>query len=307
VANLYGPILTGVGLLENGKLTTAARQRYVTEVIALLATGNAGGKGGSPTTQIFSNIVPLPPISGPTIPNVTTLSKEPLFWFGPDPLAALMATFLVDKNASPTWNSIFPDLLYTKTAEALDANGSTPLFPMFDVSAAFDIDVPLPFALPDLAVKLKLDVPKLSIKLADLGIKLAIPSIPPIPTITLPNLMPPSLPGIPSFPLPSLALPDLLLGLIKLPFDLLLKLVFPPNLGLVLNLPGLPKVVLDLAIDIVLKLITPVIPIVPKVFIASLLIYMKDVVAMVCVDIVGMLVGAGGSMTKLMAGLTGLM
>lgn len=308
MASPYGPILTGVGLLEGGKLTPAGRARYVGEVLALLATGNADGKGGSPSTKIFNSLVPLPPIPGPVIPNVTTLQAEPLFWFEPDPLATLMAATLVDEKACPFWNQIFPDLLYAKTAGALDANGATPLFPIFDVSCAFPDVEGFPVSIPDLSIQAKIaPVPKLMLKLADLGIELKPPSIP----------MPPIPPSLPDFSLgfdvglglqAAVALPELLLGLIKLPFDLLAALVLPPNIGLILDLIQFKfDAVLKLALDLVIKLLQPLILIVPKLLIASILIYLKNIVAMVCVDIVGMVVGAGGSLTKLVAGATGLL
>jgi hypothetical protein len=295
----YSPVLTGIGFLQGGKIAPSARSRYLAEVLALMATGNADGRGGSPSTKIFSSIVPLPPIAGPRIPNVITLKSEPLFHFEPDPGATLIAAQLNDPKNNPMWHTIFVDTLLEKTAVALDMPGSTPLFPIFDVSGPFGIDLPIPFALPELAAKLNLLPPELVIKLADLGIKLQPPSLP----------IPPIPPDLPDLKLPSaqLVLPDLMLGLIKLPFDILLKLVLPPKLDLVLNLPGLPKVVLDLAMEIVIKLLADLglMLIVPKLFVASLLIYIKNVVAMVCCDIVGALVGTG-SIAKSVGTLTGL-
>ncbi len=307
MGNPYGKILTGVGLIDGGKLTEAARTTYVNEVIGLLTTGNADGKGGMPTTKIFSSLLPLPPIAGPTIFNVTTLQPEPLFWFGPDPLAAMMATLLTDKQKTPIWNAIFPDLLYAKTAAALDANGSTPLFPLFDVSIAFPDLEGFPIAIPDLAVQANImPPPKLLIKLADLGLSLSPPSLP-IPPIPPP--FPPFMPIMPelSLPgLPSLALQDLMIGLIKMPFDLLVKLAIP-DVGLILDLLSLKlDGIFNLAFDIVLKLLEPLVQIVPKILIASILIYLKNVVAMVATDIVGLIIGANGVATKLVAGATGL-
>ena len=148
--------------------------------------------------------------------------------------------------------------------------------------------------------------PKLLIKLADLGIKLSPPSlpIPPIPP-SLPNFLP-NVPGLTLPGLPALALPELLIGLIKLPFDLLVKLAIP-DVGLILDLLSFKfDAVFNLAFDLVVKLLQPLIPIVPKIIIASILIYLKDVVAMVIVDIVGLIIGAGGAATKLVAGATGL-
>lgn len=310
MANPYGPILSqltstdGSKFIEGGKLGKGARARYVDEVLGLLATGNANGKGG--LDKGLFGIAPLPPIAGPSIFNVTTLKAENLFWFEPDPLATLMATLLVDEDKTPIWNAIFPDLIYGKTAVALDANGSTPLFPLFDVSVAFPDIKGFPIALPDLAIKANITpLPKLQLKLADLGIKLSVPSIP----------IPPLPPSLPSFDpkLPDLALkavtalPDLILGLIKLPFDLLLKLVLPPNMGLILDLIQFKfDAIFKLAFDIVVDLLAPLIQIVPKLLIASILIYLKDVVAMVAVDIVGMVTGAGGSLTNAVATFGGL-
>ena len=308
--NPYGPILSqltasdGSKFLEGGKLGKGARAKYVSEVLGLLATGNHDGKGG--LEKGLFGIAPLPPVPGPPIPNVTTLSVENLFWFDPDPLATLMATLLVDEEKTPIWNAIFPDLIYGQTAVALDANGNTPLFPLFDVSVAFPDLKGFPIALPDLAIKANiLPPPMLLLKLADLGIQLGIPSIP-IPPI------PPSLP-IPKLDLvlPLLKLDiglfNLVLGLIKLPFDLLLKLVLPPDIGLILDLIQFKfDAIFKLAFDIVIKLLAPLIPIVPKLLIASILIYLKNVVAMVAVDIVGMVIGAGGAITNAVATFTGL-
>lgn len=303
MSNPYSPILTGVGLLEGGKLTKAAKDRYVVEVCALLATGNADGKGGSPSTKIFNSIAPLPPLAGPIITNVTTLKSEPAFWFLPDPFAALLTTQLTDPTNNPTWHAIFPDLIYEKTAVAMDIAGSTPLFPIFDVTCAFPDITGFPILLPDLAIKAGImPPPKLLLKLADLGIQLQLPSLPVPP-------LPPQLPKEAlKLPIPPLVLLDLVIGLIKLPFDLVAKLVAPPDIGLVLNIPELPVNVLKLAFDIVIDLLVKLglLIIVPKLFIASLLIYIKNCVAMVCTDIVGMLVGAGGALTKQVAGLTGL-
>lgn len=299
----YDPILTHVGLLtptpKGTKLTKEAANRYVSEVIALLASGNADGKGGSPTTKIFNAIVPLPPISGPDFPNPVTLGIEKLFWFDPDPFATGISTLLLSRDLTPVWHYIFIDFLYEKLAIALDLNGSTPFFPLFDISVAFpNIDLPFPWTLPDLALKLNISLPDLQLKLLDLGISLNIPSIsiPSLPTIDL-NL---------NFGF-DLMLPKLLLGLFELPFKLLLNLITPPNLDLVLNLPGLPGIVINLAINLLLELLISLdlLIILPKILIASLLIWLKNIVAMVCVDIVGLLIGTG-NIAKGVATLTGL-
>lgn len=260
-------------------------------------TGNANGQGGTPSLKIFNSLIPLPPIPGPEIPNVTTLQIEKLFWFDPDPVATILTQQLKDPNSVQFWRIIFLDILYETTANALDIPGGTPIAPILDLSIVADIDLSLPF--PEIIIQATL--PKLTPpELPDLGIKfppeIPLPPIPPIP----PNI------PLPSFdvPLPSLVLPDLLIGLISLPFDVILKL-FKPELP---DIPGLPKLVLELAINLVIELLIKLnlLLIVPKVFIASLIVYIKNVVGMVCTDIVGMILGAGGALTGGIAKLTGL-
>lgn len=290
----YKPILTGIGLLQGGKLSQAARDAFVNDVLKLLALGNASGKTLIPIGSLF----PLPPIGGPLVPNLNPFAPalEPIFWFGPDPFVALQAPVLRDETQSPFWHQIFLDILFEQTAVAMDLPGNTPLFPIFDVSGAFGIDMPIPFTLPDLAIKLtaKLSfpfLPSLMIKLAGLGISLKPPilslPIPPLPSINF---------QLPPFP----QLPDLLIGLFLLPFKLILSLLIPPNMSLVLNIPGLPSVVFKVAFQLLLDLFaslglpTNPFPLLPKAFIASLIVYMKNIVAMACCDLLGMLIGTGG-------------
>lgn len=282
----YDHILTGIGLIEGGKISDAGKKAFIEDVILLLTLGNRDGKTLVPIASLF----PLPPVGGPPFSNLNIINPElePLFWFGPDPLAALQATTLLDENSTPFWHKIFIDILYTQTALALDLPGNTPLFPIFDVSAPFGIDLPIPFTLPDLAVKANIQpLPKLMIKLADLGIKVSVPSIS-IPSLNIPQPI-----ELPPFP----KLPELLLGLFELPFKLLISLLIPPKIDLAFDLPNLPKTIFGLAFDLLFELLKGLglleIPLLPKAFIASLLVYMKNVISMVCVDIIGNLVGVG--------------
>lgn len=305
----YGPILTGIGMLDGGQLTPAGKAGYVADVLGLIAGGNENGKCKlcSPGCQAFASLIGgLPPIPGPPIPNVTTLKVEPLFWFGPDPIAALMATLLVDKTKTPIWSAIFPDGILATTANALDLAGNTPLFPIFDVTLLAPDLKGFPIALPDLAVGLNLLPPKLLIKLAGLGIQLKLPSLPPIPSLSLPSFgFPPDL-ALKA----ALAIPQLVLGLLELPIKLIIKLLLPPDVGLVIKLiqPPFIDAVFNIALDLLIQLLIDVglLLIVPKLLIASLLIYLKDIVAMVCTDLVGMLVGSGGVLTKTVGTATGL-
>lgn len=303
-----GKILTGIGLIKGGKLSSDAKKAFVTDVIALLVSGNHNGKGLA--LEPFCGLVPILPVPGPSFPNPTTLSVEKMFWFDPDPLAALMSTVLLDPTKCPMYYQIIVDLLYGSTMEALDLNGATPLAPIFDVSLLAPNLKGFPVALPDLAVQANiLPLPKLLLKLIDLNImppSFPIPPIPPIPP-SLPDfslgLAPPGL-AIDA----ALTIPKLLLGLIKLPFDLIVKLIAPPDLGLVLKLISFDfSAVFQLMVDLLLQ-IPPfsLVPILPKLLIASILVYLKNIMAAVVVDLVGMLVGAGGTMTKAIGAATGL-
>ena len=299
----YGPILTGIGLLQGGKLSPAGLQSYTSEVLQLLAGGNA--KGQSPALAPWGTLIGgFPPVPGPTIVNVTTLSEEPLFWFGPDPIAELMAATLIDDTKCPIWQTLFPNGIVSTTATALDLPGNTALFPLFDVSVAFPNITVFPIALPDLAVQVGIPLlPKLLIKLAGLGIKLSLPSLPSLPTLTLPSFgFPPSL-ALQA----AIAIPQLILGMIELPFKLLLKLLLPPNLSLILDLIQFKfTAVFNIAFSLLLELLLPLVPIVPKLIVASLLVWLKDTVSMLCVDLVGMIVGSGGFLTKSVGIATGL-
>jgi hypothetical protein len=305
-----GKILTGVGLIKDGKLAPEAKKTFVANVIALLVSGNHNGKGKG--LEPFSELISIPPTDIPiNFPNLTNLSKENMFWFDPDPLAALMSTVLLDESKCPMYYKIIVDLLYGSTMEALDLNGATPFAPLFDVSLLAPNLSGFPIPPSDLAIKAGImPVPKLLLKLAELNIMP--PSMPIPPT-------PPVLPSLPDFSFglaipPSLAvdaaatIPKLLLGLIKLPFDIINKLIAPPDIGLVLKLISFDfSAIFELAFKLLLE-IPPIalVPILPKLLIASILIYLKNVLAAVCVDLVGMMIGAGGTITKAVAVATGL-
>lgn len=305
----YDKILTGVGLIKDSKLTLAAKNKFIDETTTLLVTGNADGKGGSTSFKMFNSLVALPPFPGPSIVNVTTFESESLFWFAPDPFAALSAT-QIKGDTSSIWRKIFFDILYEKTAVALDIAGSTPLFPVFDPSSVFPEINKFPITIPELASQLKLTPPSLLLKLADLGIKLQPPQIP-IPPLPLNSSIPtfnvPNIPGLPAVPQPPIILLPLMTGLVKIPFDVILNLIANPP-SLVANLPNLPKMALSLAMTAVTDLMVSLNLnlTVPKVFVASILVYIKNIVGILCTVLVGSILGAGGVMTKSIAGLTGL-
>ena len=288
----YDPVLTGIGLLKDGKISQAGIDTFVANVAALLTLGNHKGE----TLLPIAKVVPLPPVSGPNI------AGEDLFWFNPDPFGAVAAAALLDRNKSSMWHTVFIDTIYSTTATLLDMAGNTPMFPIFDPSAPFGVDIKIPFTPPELAGKLAVPPPQLLAKLAGAGIKVSLPSF------SIPSVVPP-LPQIPKFDdagnLLSIqtgqfpdapALPDLVIGLIQLPIKLLIGLVLPPKLDLVINLPNLPKVVFTAAAEALKALLDGLglaVGFIPKVLLSTLIVYLKNVVAMVCVVIVSQLVGTG--------------
>lgn len=292
----YDPVLTGIGVLTNGNISKDAEKAFVDDVILLLALGNPSGKTLKPIADLF----PYPPIPGPKILN------QDFFWFGPDPVSAIQASIFLDE--SQLFNQIFIQTLYKSTATLFDQGGNTPFFPIFDVSAPFGIELPIPFTLPDLATKAHLNPLTLPAKLVSMGLKLSLPTIPvpKIPNIvptafTFPNATPTSL-GLPHVTIgvpapPVFTLPSFVTGLVKLPVDLLTSLLLPPKLELVTDLPNLPKLVGDVAINLLFTFLQSVGLVspnaLPKTLIAALLVYMKNVIAIVCVVIVSQLVGTG--------------
>lgn len=285
-------VLTHVKLLDaNGKISDSGKNRFISEVIALVAAGNMDGKGVGIVDPAWGVLaVPMPPVpAGIKLPNPTTLKFEDLLWFDPDPLlAGIYAATLPDKAKTPIWHTIFIDTLYEGVANALNLNGSTPALPIADwsfVAPGFDPNL----SLACLALKLNLPSYKFILKLPSIGIP--IPPIPPLPIplpIKLPTIPFPLIPPEIKFTLPKIFF-DFIFGIPKIAFDLFLKLPpFPIP-------PKLPDIILKLVIPIFeLFLKLPIFEaLVPKLFIASILILIKNIVGMLLCDIIGMLLGTG--------------
>lgn len=303
---IYDPILTSIGLLKDGKLTPKAKNKYFDEVAALLIAGNTNGKG---MPNIITKLFPIPPVDPtPPIVNVTTLQSEKVFWFDPDPFAAIQAEHIKIRNNADILHSIFLDLLFEKTAIAMDLNGATPFAAtmVIDFSANLGIDFPFPPKFPDDFLKLP-DLPD-PLTIPTLLLKLGIEFPPPIPPFAIPFPPPGIPPALPELiPVPPLILPDFCIGLLKLPFLVLQKLLIPPSVDLVLDIPNLPALVFKIAFDLVLNLMIDLnlLLITPKLLIACLLVYLKNIVGMIVADIIGLLVGAGNA-AKTGAALCGL-
>jgi hypothetical protein len=289
----YDPILSGIGALDKGKISETARKKFVEEVSLLLVAGNLSGK----TLKPISNIFPFPPVSGPLIPAV----NQHLFWFDKF-MTAESVIALQDRNKSPIWHQIFVDTLYQNTLQALDLAGNTAIFPIFDPSAPFGVELSYPFSQVDLIKAIKTTPPQFAAKVAKAGIKLSIPSIP-IPKI--PSFSPTTVQfkldgsfaitpsGLPPIP----QLPVLLTELIKLPFDTLTSLLVPSKfVELVAHIPELPKSLANLVFEAFTKILEKIgfaSQLLPATIIASILVYLKNIIACLCVIIIGNILGTG--------------
>ncbi len=207
---------------DDGKLTNAARERFVTEVLALQVAGNANGLGISKFNPLLP--IPIPPIPGPPLPSIN--GPSPLFWFKPEPWALLSAPAVL--NPDGAYQKLIVDGFYQPLVKMLNLDGKTSLGPIFDPTIFLDLTKPkfrdlkipdLPgilaqlvvlgnlsqiLPLPGLAAKAILlgdfgiGDPKLVVDLVPLILAPPIPK-PPIPEIPLPPIPPVPNPGLPSF------------------------------------------------------------------------------------------------------------
>lgn len=265
--SLYSPILTAAGLIQDGKLSPAAKEGYWKKYESYAKNGNPTGIGALKTS-------PMPNAEE----YVGTIKKR--------------------ENAD-IFHTLHIDILYEKLAIQLDMPGQTSLLPVFDVTAVFPgVNLPLPFTLDQLALKLKMTTPELTVKLGDLGIKFP-PQVPKLPLPEIPK--PPSLPAVPPIPpgLKPFFLPDLIIGLFTIPFELLKSLLLPPKIDLVLDIPGLPFAILKLAYNLVFDLLVKLGIVIPSAnfYPISLMnginVFIDNVVSMLSAVIIGKLLGAG--------------
>jgi hypothetical protein len=278
-------VLTDIGIIKDGKLSDKTRNAIITDILLLLEKGNDGGRG------ISSFPLPLPP-TDPTAP-------ANIFWFAPQPLIFIpTVAVLPDKNKCPIFHSVILDGLFGSTFTALDVKGGTPLTPptvptpIFDpsfISLKLGIDLGKDFP-PDpaklfLIPEIKKKYPTVEIFLAALIKIVAETKIPDIP-------VPPPLPSIPDAP--NLILPDLLKGLIKIPFDIIVSLMAAPLdlLPKLTNPLALFGFIFDLAFKALQKLLDLFLA-TPATIIASLLVYLKDLCAIICVVIIASILGPG--------------
>jgi len=290
---ILGPL--GVGLVGNdSKLTKEAREAFVAQVILLLAGGNLNGKGPKISSILG---VPFPPIPGPKLIDPDRLIVKPtdplgdLLWFDPSPLSVLMTPMLIDPEKD--YQKLIVSTLYEPLVKMLNIPGNIVAPALFDPTAFFDVDIDLPeltLALPDpklqakLALKYGIDASLIAQFAADLP---GLPAAPPVP------------PALPVPPIPDfdfIIFPDLFIGLLSIPIELLkpdfvislISIPSPDPGELFLKIAGL-------ALDILLKLLETLglLLILPKLLVATIIIILQNLVAMMVCDIIGSVLGTG--------------
>lgn len=293
---ILGP--AGVGLLsDDGKLTPAAREAFVAQVILLLAGGNLGGKG----PKISSLVGVFPPFPGPKLLDPDRILIKPndplgeLFWFDPSPLAIMMTPTLVDPEKD--YQKIIVTNLYEPLVKMLNIPGNVVAPPLFDPTSFFEVDVDIPEFLADLTAALP--TPALQIKFAqkyDLDANLVAKF-----AVNLPKILdaPPIPPALPSPPIPDfdfIIFPDLFLAILTLP----LKILTPEfAISLVTSVPPDPPSIflkiIEIALDILLKALESIglLAILPKLLSATMIIILQNMVSMMVCDIIGSVIGTG--------------
>lgn len=135
---ILGP--KGVGLLsDDDKLSDAARNKFVEDVIDILTLGNVDGLGITNTKSILKIPAPIFPSPGPKIilNPLDNPSGESLFWFAPESNVVLSKPFLLDKNGK--YQTLMIDNLYAPLVKMLNIEGSTPLGIINDPTIYIDL------------------------------------------------------------------------------------------------------------------------------------------------------------------------
>lgn len=305
---------------SDGNLSKAARAKFVADVLGVMAGGNSDGFG------LVHTLPPLPlpvfPLPGPKIVLNPLLRPEgeSFFWFEPEPLALLLTPILIKEDGE--FQKLIVDGLFAPLVKMLNLDGSLGLFPIFDPTVAIDtskfpnLTIPdLPKITADIMIQVALaNAPSTAIaaKLKlfdDFGIGDAIVldliklvTAPPIPDLGI------SLP-IPPIPIPEIGasfpnLPDLALGIFKIPIDLIGQL--PGLISLDLDPPALILKIIKLIIDIILALLKALGIIgLPKLLLSVIMVIVKDLAVMLLCVAIGKMLGTG-LIVKIVAALGGL-
>lgn len=316
----------GVGMLDGSeKLTSAARSKFVTDILGVMAGGNKNGLG------LIHTIPPLPlpvfPVAGPKVILNPLLRPEgeSFFWFDPEPLSLILAPVLLKEDGE--FQKLIVDGLFQPLVKMLNIAGSTSLGPVIDPTIAVDLSkfpnakLPdLPKLLADIFVQVNLSAPtapapgipaaKLKLfndfgigdaKLPDLISLLTSP-----PDLTPPNFLPP----IPPIPIPAAGLstpnlPDLAAGIFKIPSGIIGQLM--PEIS---SLDFDPLAIIKKIIGIIVKIIMALLELLgivglPKLLLSTLMVIIKDLAVMLLCVVIGKLLGTG-LIVKIVGSLGGL-
>ncbi len=292
---------SGVGVLDTkGNLTQAARDAFTEQVILLLTSGNANGKG----TKISSLLnIPFPPPSGMKLLDPDRLLLHPsdpladLFWFDPSPFAPLTFDTLRDPNGGYQKNIVTN--LYQPLMNVMNIKGNAIAPPILDYTG---------FLPPDISIKLTLrDLPKIAAAvtpvpnipaLKALGLDLG--SVPEFASNLSAVIPTPSIPTIPTPPIPEfefIVFSDLFSGLMQIPLALLPDLItkFSPPQLLAPNPPGMFNLILDLFFGQILNLLKKVglLAILPKLLVATFVVLIQNAVAAMVPLVISQIIGTG--------------
>lgn len=297
---ILGPL--GVGMVGNdGKLTKAARESFVSQVILLLEGGNSSGKGPKISSILG---IPFPPIPGPKIVDPDRLLLRPndpigdLFWFDPSPIAAAMTPFLVDNEKD--YQKIIVSNLYEPLVNMLNVPGNVVAPPLFDPTCFFEVNVDVKEFLTDLnitigppttpalqlnfAKKYGLDVDAVAKFVLDFPKILGAPPIPP----TIP------VPPVPNFDF--IIFPDLFLSILSIPLEILKPDFVISLITVPIPDPGeISAKIVGIVFDLVLKALEKIglLTILPKLLSATITIIVQNLVSMLVCDIIGTVLGTG--------------
>lgn len=292
---------TGVGLLDaQGNLTPEARDAFTAQVILLLTSGNANGKGAKISSLLG---IPFPPPSGVKLLDPDRLLTHPtdplgdLFWFDPSPFAPLVFDTLRDPQGGYQKNIV--DGLYQPLMKAMSVAGNAVLPPILDYSGFLPPDIAVKLTIPNIPkIAAALNTPNPLVALKALNIDLGdIPSFIKNLAAVIPA---PAIPSIPTPPIPDfdfIVFPDLFAGLIQLPFTLLPDLIakFSPIDLLKPSFPDMFKLVLDLYFGPLIDLLKKVglLAILPKLLVATFIVVIQSAVTAMVPLIISQIIGTG--------------
>jgi len=289
-----GPVGVGV-LTSDEKLTVAARDSFTLQVVTLLTSGNADGKGAKISSLLD---IPFPPPSGIKLFDPDRLLTNPtnllgdLFWFDPSPFAPL--TFDTLRDPEGDYQKIIVDNLYAPLMKMMNVPGAAAAPPILDYTGFLPPSISV--TLPDLPKILALlpTPPALKAKF-NIDISIAADIVALLPAF-------PSIPSLPSIPIPAfdfVIFPALFELLLTLPITLLPDLIGELSVDipglLVPSPPDLFNLVLKIVFPLILDILAKVglLAILPKLLVATFIVMIQNmVIALLCM-VVSQIIGTG--------------